>query len=323
MKCMSLGGGWAVVLVFAAALAPAQGVFVSLNPAATFWRTGGENPPPAPVHSLASLGLTPGGWCTLEEVGDWAAGGGYPDAGRGLVAVFSTSSTLLDGSVQNRVPGGVGTGASVTSGPTFYGGLPTDMPTDFFVSHFGSEPHATYVRVPLSAQFVFFAAGDSLFSDNSDPDGDYGVMIVPEIAPLFAGTSDDMVVASGVNAVPTAGPGQDLKLAAAGDVLTVAVTAPFGTLGGASAVFGAHVLFAVSPPVTYYGVPELWVDPLSAAYLPLMVNFAPLPTGGISYSLTLPPGLSGLAVMVQGVLLTPSAWNGVYAAANAHRIVFL
>jgi hypothetical protein len=47
----------------------------------------------------------------------------------------------------------------------------------------------TIVQVPLGANYLFVAAHDIYYSDNSDPDGDYGVRITP-LASVHSGTLD-------------------------------------------------------------------------------------------------------------------------------------
>ena len=48
----------------------------------------------------------------------------------------------------------------------------TDIPEDFRIAN-------TVVQVPVGATYLFVAAHDIYYSDNSDPDGDYGVRITP------------------------------------------------------------------------------------------------------------------------------------------------
>jgi hypothetical protein len=64
--------------------------------------------------------------------------------------------------------------------------MSTDIPEDFRVAN-------TIVQVPFGASHLFIAAHDIYYSDNSDPDGDFGVRItqvassvpVPETSLMF------------------------------------------------------------------------------------------------------------------------------------------
>jgi hypothetical protein len=313
-----------VATAIAASFAPAAAqTTLSLNPKATFLRVNSD--PGAlnsSAHALAGLGLGPGGWCAIQQVGDWKHIPGATDTARSLLGIFSSSSTLLPATNLNRVPGAIGAGPAYVTANTFFGGVVTDVAADFRASANDPAPHSIYLRVPLGAQFVFFAPHDSYYQDNTDPDGDYGVLVTPVVAPILPGTSEDLVVASGVNGPATAGPGIDLKLAAAGDVLTLELTSPFGTADGGSVVYGLLLTFAAAPPVNYYGLPDLWIDPYSPAFLPLAPLFSPLPAGGIAFSSPVPPGLLGFGIIIQGAALTPLARNGLYVAADAHAVIF-
>jgi hypothetical protein len=78
----------------------------------------------------------------------------------------------------------------VFTGPTQSGGLATDIAEDFQISgHPSDNPLVSFVivQVPPLASHLFVAAPDILYSDNSDPDGDFAVQIdiVPECSSLI------------------------------------------------------------------------------------------------------------------------------------------
>jgi hypothetical protein len=90
----------------------------------------------------------------------------------------------------NRVPGAIDAGIAVVTWNTLFGNMSTDIPQDFRIAN-------TFVQVPVGANYLFVAAEDIYYSDNSDPDGDYAVRItqissVPEpstfllLLPAFA-----------------------------------------------------------------------------------------------------------------------------------------
>jgi len=159
--------------------AKADSVIV-VNPTATYLRTnddpGSQNTIPI---SLSALGLQPGDQISMQALGDFCYYS--PDCFKFLVpaeplfGVFSTSNVLLSSSLLNRVAGAIGgVGTPVVSGPTWYGGLPTDIPQDFLIPQI---PGATEVTIPAGAAFLFVTAEDSLYGDNSDSDHDLAVHI--------------------------------------------------------------------------------------------------------------------------------------------------
>jgi hypothetical protein len=89
-----------------------------------------------------------------------------------MIGVFSSSNVLWAQNVLNRVPGAIDAGIPVVTWNTLYGNLSTDIPQDFRIAN-------TIVQVPIGANYLFVAAEDIYYSDNSDPDGDYGVRITP------------------------------------------------------------------------------------------------------------------------------------------------
>ncbi len=144
--------------------------FFGIDPAATFLHTCND---PGALDSqpivLADHGLTPGTTIRIQSVGHFSAGGADSD---GLEAIFSASSTLLDGSELNRVVDAIDAGTDYQSSPTNNcGGEPTDIPEDF-----ACTPEVT-VTIPAGATHLFLAARDTYFGDNSDTDGDFGANI--------------------------------------------------------------------------------------------------------------------------------------------------
>ncbi|NIT61742.1 MAG: T9SS type A sorting domain-containing protein [Aliifodinibius sp.] len=85
-----------------------------------------------------------------------------------MIGVFSSNDSLLDPSQPHRVPGAIDAGEDFTTSPTWNGGLPTDIPEDFFID-------SILIQVPDSASFIFVSAHDSWYNDNTDPDNDFAV----------------------------------------------------------------------------------------------------------------------------------------------------
>lgn len=155
----------------------------------------------------------------IEELGDDDHAPGT-DTAVSLMGVFSSNSTLLAASQLNRVPGAIPVGAAAKSSNIYFGSQPTDVPGDFWISA-TLGAHETTRQVPAGATRLFLAPHDSYDSDNSDPDADFGARFTVAPAPLYAGTAEDLVLRSGVDAPATSEP--LVKNAAAGALLTIEV----------------------------------------------------------------------------------------------------
>ena len=184
----------------AAAPGPARGGFIPIDPRGAYLRVNGESPSDAVPIDLLALGINPGDTITITRVGDFQRGTTPPfdeDVFLDVTAVFSSSSALGPPGALNRVVDAIPAGLDFVTVPTFIGGLPTDIPEDFEVSNFDGTVTSVTLQVPAGARFLFVATADSFFSDNSDPDGDFGVQItiqgaaaVPEPSSLaLAGVS--------------------------------------------------------------------------------------------------------------------------------------
>ena len=127
--------------------------------------------------ALASIGVAPGDRIELARLGDWDNGPGGDVFGN-LIAVFSASATLLPQSNLNRVVDAIEAGVDYATAPTYSGSEPTDVPTDFVIQGAAFPTGAICVIVPAGATHLFVAVPDSLYEDNSDPDGDFAVRIL-------------------------------------------------------------------------------------------------------------------------------------------------
>jgi subtilisin family serine protease len=145
---------------------------ISINPRATYLHvcdldTGATGTTPI---NLSQVGIYPGQYILIEEVGYYDGGGGYTHA-QGTMAVFSRDDRLLDESRLNRVPGAIDAGEDDLTGATWdCDGEPTDIPQDF-----GCFPHVS-IRVPQGAEYLFIATEDPKYSDNVNTGG-FGVQI--------------------------------------------------------------------------------------------------------------------------------------------------
>ncbi|QNN22863.1 PEP-CTERM sorting domain-containing protein [Planctomycetales bacterium ZRK34] len=152
-------------------------ITLSLNPKETYLHHNG-NATDTTAVDLAALGITPGMSIEFTQLGDYQPSSSGSDTSHSLVAVFSSTSTLADKSMVNRVTGAIDAGSDFVTPnwPAVTGGDATDIPEDFFI---GTSP--LKIIVPAGAAYIFFTDSDSYFGDNTDPDGDYAVSIaIPE-----------------------------------------------------------------------------------------------------------------------------------------------
>ena len=131
----------------------------------------------ATVIDLLAAGLHEGDLLLLERFGSFSyhGTGGTDDVATGMAGVFSSTNTLLDATNLNRVTGAIDAGTDVTTSVSYYGGYASNIAEDFSIS-------STWIRIPTGARFLFVAATDSYWGDNTDPNGDFKVRItaVPE-----------------------------------------------------------------------------------------------------------------------------------------------
>lgn len=146
----------------------------SLDPRRTYLHTNQDNSSDTVPLDLSSLGILPGDHLRLVRLGDWDPGPGG-DTSESLIAIFSGSATLLAKTELHRVPGAIDAGFDFTTSKTYRGSQDTDVPEDFAIC-WGTRTEVT-ITVPAGASHLFLAPSDSLYEDNTDPDGDYGVQI--------------------------------------------------------------------------------------------------------------------------------------------------
>jgi hypothetical protein len=168
---------FAAVLIALASTAPMfADVVVSLNPKATFIKVNSDSALASTPLVLASLGIAPGDRIEIGLTGDFDFGPGGDD-GRSMIGIFSSSPTLLGPSVVQRVPDAIDAGVDVFTSPTFNGGLRTDVSQDFRISTAAIPADSICIIVPAGATHLFLCSPDTLYQDNSDPDGDWGATI--------------------------------------------------------------------------------------------------------------------------------------------------
>lgn len=154
--------------------AQTEGLFFSVNPAGTWLAdltaTNPPDPAPAPTQvALSAAAVVPGDILTLSRRGDFQHGVGIDSGG---VTFTDTATTMLARFVDaSGLPVSPATFLGHTT-ITQTSGLVTNVPEDFFV-----VGGITQVQVPQGAVALQFSVNDRFYSDNHDPDSDFGVLI--------------------------------------------------------------------------------------------------------------------------------------------------
>jgi hypothetical protein len=135
----------------------------------------------------------------------------------------------------------------------------------------------------------------------------------------YPGTGEDLHLFTGLNSLPTGGPGSDIKIAHAHDILNVRIDS-FGGLFDNLAIFLICDLFPTGNAPAGI-LPGIQVGPQNFLLLystwPLWHYLAP---SGSNYNFYVPPGLATYSVRLQAISIAPLALNGLYASSAAHEI---
>jgi hypothetical protein len=193
--------------------APLQAQVVKpLNAKASYLHTNGEPAVASVPIALAPLGIQPGDCVRLRTVGNFDYGPSGDDYGY-TWGVFSADSTLLAASLLHRVPGALDAGVDLVTPTTFIGNQATDIPEDFAITVLGIDE--VTLEVPAGAAFLFACAADHYFSDNSDPNANYGLELT------VVGCWKDLGLGlAGLNGTPSLGGSGTLL---GGDAMSLAI----------------------------------------------------------------------------------------------------
>ena len=164
----------------------------SVNPAGDYLHTNGDAAANPLIIDLSALSFTvhDGDVLHLQRQGGFKSSSSATDDHTSLIGVFSSSNTLLISSNTARVPGALAAGTPFVTAAN--GGQATDIPQDFLIDtdtvYTGITPafSSVNVQVPVGAHFLFIATHDSFYSDNTDPNADFGIAVTatPEPASL-------------------------------------------------------------------------------------------------------------------------------------------
>lgn len=163
------------------------------------------------------------------------------------------------------------------------------------------------VRVDLDELRLWNRAIDSVEVALLQAEPDLEAMVYP-------GSGEDIRLWTGVDAQPTSGPREDVKYAPNGGLLSAYYRSPDSTLDGGIAALAGE-LFATGSPSTNPLLPYVHLAQPTFVQGPIILS----PVGGF-WSLTIPPALTGTSLMLQPVVLHPSAANGLFVIGDGHEI---
>ncbi len=143
---------------------------------------------------------------------------------------------------------------------------------------------------------------------------------------LYPGSGEDFVMSTGVNGLPTSGPGNEIKTASAGDFFYVHYASPGGTFDGEPPVIIVEPFpFPGIPP--FGPLPGMWFSLQGTAVV--LFNGLEQPGGfqaviapilGNTHSYLVPPGFAGVSMLVQSLAISSLASNGFLAFSDAHQL---
>lgn len=161
--------GWLASAIFVVAGTNASGqaaAFFKIDPKGTYLQPFSFDPASAASSlDLGANGIRAGEVIEVKQVGDYAYGTSVPDQYTGTTGVFFAGATAIAPGVGSLVSSVI---TSFSCGNNFFS---SDIDSDFAVPN-------RWIRlvVPSGASSLKFATHDCFFSDNSDSDGNYGIL---------------------------------------------------------------------------------------------------------------------------------------------------
>lgn len=141
----------------------------------------------------------------------------------------------------------------------------------------------------------------------------------------YPGSGEDLALTTGINGLPN---GQALKSAAVGAVLSVGIASPMGTYVGDAPILVAQFFTPAAPLVSPFGFPEVHLDPFAipGPFVVFDGNATSTTIGPTGLALTLgavPPGLTGLRLILQAICVDGTSANGFFAITDGHELRLL
>jgi hypothetical protein len=149
---------------------------------------------------------------------------------------------------------------------------------------------------------------------------DMGADEVPALS--FPGTPDGLDLYAQING--SGDPLASVRSATVGSLLSVRMKSAAGSLVGGLPLLAARIYFTGNP----FAVPGggIWMDGQSVVFYGSLsappFGFPGLPSDGLQFDFTVPAGLTGQTVRMQGLVTSINASNGFYATSNATEITF-
>lgn len=307
-------------------------------------------------------GLSFGGGVTVNVIGCIISGNSASFSGGGVYAVLGNTQTVtFQGcTIVNNSSFGiggisaVGGGAMTIVGSIIWGNSSPGIGSDAqaIVSVINSNLQfpsigAGATNISLDPRFIDPSSGDFHLTTTSPcvNTGSIGVLPAPTLdidgSPRIVGTID--MGADEVPVLTLPGSGDDLDLytwldgtgdplatthsAPAGTTVTFTMKSPGGTLNGALPLLAGEFFMPAFPPMGLVAYPFVHLDNGLAFLIAGSFGAGPfaspgLDPDGITITTLVPTGLGGFGVRLQGFAVTPFVSNGLFAASNAHDILF-
>ncbi|HEU4418289.1 MAG TPA: hypothetical protein VFT55_05080 [Planctomycetota bacterium] len=255
--------------------------------------------------------LVTGAVCGGLSVGGW------------MVSSAALRNCILWGNTRGGLPSDLdvnGIAANATSidvgatqGTVFGSGIISVNP--LFVNLAGGDVHLTAASPCRHAGTA--VANQPLFDIDGDPRtvGPATDMGADEWDGLV-GTREDLVLDLAVNGVFSAAVVTSSALG--GDVVTVRVLSPGGSLATAPVLVGLEPWLQPVAPVGPAFLPELQLSPAAWVFLVLPGGVGP---AGLTFGTAMPAGLQGFAFRLQAFAFTSDVKNGVFAATAARDLL--
>ena len=148
-----------------------SGLFVAtafqIDVKATYLRNNEPNLNVVTFYDLSLTNISPGDSILLERSGEY--NNTDSTMSNRLIAVFASENEIDQQSSLFRI-NAIDSGIDIVTPLTYLDSTETDIPEDFEITQ-------NYLSVPENARYIFFSALDNFFGDNTDEDGDFGIII--------------------------------------------------------------------------------------------------------------------------------------------------
>ncbi len=132
----------------------------------------------------------------------------------------------------------------------------------------------------------------------------------------YPGTNEDLILGTGVNAPPSSGAGNYVKVLRASDVVSLFMDSPLGTFDNMDALILVQLFFRGFPPIP--PIPGVHVNEFGFGAIIVRSSLMLNPLGeGLSF--IMPPGFEGFYLMAQSLVINPQTNNGLIAASDGYE----